>query len=92
MPKSLKSGKKKEPKPTPFFGPDILRWGGGQNCEGVGAKKFGMSLEARETKLFGRDVPGFCRDMPEVPEKFENKTVCVQFSSPICVCFPLVRV
>ena len=56
-------------------------WGGGggqnycqsrQEKEGVGAKKFGMSLEARETKLFWRDIPGFCRDIPEAPEKFEK--------------------
>ena len=40
---------------------------------GVGAKKFDMSLKAREIKLFWRDIPGFCRDIPEVPEKFEKK-------------------
>ena len=32
-----------------------------------------MFLETREIKLFGRDIPGFCRDIPEVPEKFEKK-------------------
>ena len=32
-----------------------------------------MSLETRETKLFRRDIPGFCRDIPEVPEKFEKQ-------------------
>ena len=42
---------------------------------GVGAKKFDMSLETREIKLFGRDIPGFCRDILEVPEKFEKKFV-----------------
>ena len=41
-----------------------------------------MSLETREIKLFGRDIPGFCRDIPEEPEKFEKKNVWVQFSSP----------
>ena len=41
-----------------------------------------MSLETREIKVFWRDLPGFCRDIPAVPEKFENKKVCVQFSSP----------
>ena len=41
--------------------------------EGVGAKKFGMSLETREIKLFWRDIPGSCRDIPGVPEKFEKK-------------------
>ena len=67
------SGKKKEPKPK-LFGPDIFGWGGGLQREWVGAKKFGMSLETREIKLFGRDIPGFCRDIPEEPEKFEKKT------------------
>ena len=45
--------------------------------KGWGAKKFGMSLEIREIKLFGQDIPGFCWDIPAVPEKFE-KNVCVQ--------------
>ena len=49
---------------------------------GVGAKKFDTSLETREIKLFGRGIPGFCRDIPGVPEKFEKK-VCVQFPFPI---------
>ena len=55
---------------------------GGLPREGVGAEKFGMSLETREIKLFWWDIPGFCRDIPEVPEKFEKKKVCVQLSSP----------
>ena len=66
------SGKKKEPKPK-LFGPDIFGWGGCLPREWVGAKKFGMSLETREIKLFYRDIPGFCRDIPAVPEKFEKK-------------------
>ena len=49
----------------------------------MGAEKFGMSLDIRETKLVWRDIPGFCRDIPEVPKKFEKKKVCVQFSFPI---------
>ena len=64
------------------MGPDILRWGGGLPREGVGAEKFGMFLEAREAKLFGRDIPGFCQDILEVPEKYEKKKVSVQFSFP----------
>ena len=75
-----KSGKKKEPKPK-LLGPDVLGWGGGFPREGVGAEKFSMSLETRETKLFWRDILGFCRDIPEAPEKFEKKN-CVQFSFP----------
>ena len=50
---------------------------------------FGMSLETRETKLFRRVIPGFCRDTPEEPEKFEKK-LCVQFSFPIHFSFILV--
>ena len=73
-----RSGRKKEPKPK-LFGPDIFQWGRGLPRERVGAKKFDTSLETREIKLFGRDIPGFCRDIPEVPEKFEKKKVCVQF-------------
>ena len=63
------SGKEKEPKPK-LVGPDILRWGGG-----VGAEKFGMSLETRETKLFWRDTPGFAgisRNFA-APQKFEKQ-------------------
>ena len=37
-----------------------------------GAKKFGMSLETREIKLFKRDMPGFCWDILAVPEKLEK--------------------
>ena len=37
-----------------------------------------MSLETREIKLFGRDIPGFGWDIPAVPKKFE-KNNCVQF-------------
>ena len=66
------SGTRKEPKPT-LLSPDIFRWGGGLPREGVGAKKFGMPLETREIKLFWRDIPGFRRDIPEAPEKFEKK-------------------
>ena len=49
--------------------------------KGWGPQKIDMSLETREIKLFGRDIPGFCRDIPEVPEKVEKK-VRVQFFGP----------
>ena len=75
-----KSGKRKEPTPK-LLGPYVLRWGGGFPREGVGTEKFGMSLEARETELFWRDVPGFCGDIPEVPEKFEKKMFVFNFRS-----------
>ena len=43
------------------------------HVKGRGPKSSGMSPETREIKLFGRDVPGFCRDIAEEPEKFEKK-------------------
>ena len=58
----LSSGEKKEPKPK-LFGPDIFRSGGGLPRERVGAKKLGMSLETQGNQTFGRDIPGFCRDI-----------------------------
>ena len=66
------SGTKKEPKPK-LSSPDIFWWGGGLPREWVGAKKFGMSIETQGIKLFWRDIPGFCRDIPGAPEKFEKK-------------------
>ena len=58
-------GKEHKPK---LLSPDIFRWGRGLPPEGVGAKKFGMSLESREIKLYWLDLPGFCWDIPAVPE------------------------
>ena len=58
--------KKHKPK---FLSPDIFRWGRGLPRERVGDKKFSMSFEAREINMFGRDIPGFCWDIPAVPEK-----------------------
>ena len=34
-----------------------------------------MPLETREIKLFWRDIPGFCRDILKLPEKFEKKSL-----------------
>ena len=63
-----KSGRKREPKPK-LFGPDIFQWGRGLPRERVGAKKFDTSLETREIKLFGRDIPrdfaGISRGRPK---------------------------
>ena len=71
------SGTEKEPKPK-LLSPDIFGWGGGLPREGVGAKKFGMAHETRETKFFWWDIPGFCWDISEAPEKFEkNKFVFI---------------
>ena len=70
----------KEPQPK-LLSPDIFWGGGGLPREGVGAKKFGMSLETRETKLFWRDIPGFCWDIPGVPEKFDKIEFVFNFRS-----------
>ena len=61
--KAHKSGTKKEPKPK-LFGPDIFGWGGGLPCEGVGVKKFDMSLETREIKPFLAGYPGILPGYP----------------------------
>ena len=62
------SGQKKEHKTKNFLGPDIFRWGGGLPREGVGAKKFRMSLETREIKLLG-GYPGILLGYPGDPRK-----------------------
>ena len=46
------------------------------HVNGWGPKSSIRPFETREIKLFGRDIPGFCRDIPEVPEKFEKKGLC----------------
>ena len=77
------SGTKKEHKPK-LLSPDVFGGVRVFHVNGVGAKKFGMSLETRETKLFWRDIPGLCRDIPEVPEKFEKKRFVFNFRSLFC--------
>ena len=72
FPEGPVSRRKKEPEPK-LFGPDIFWWGRGLPRERMGAKKFDTSLETREIKLFGWDIPGFRRDIPGAPEKFEKK-------------------
>ena len=69
------SGKRKEPKPK-LFVLDIFGWGGGLPREGVGAKKFGVSFETRETKLFhriSRDIAGISRGHPK---SLRKKSLC----------------
>ena len=58
---------------TQTFESGYFPWGRGLPRQAVGAKKLSMSLETREIKLFWRDIPGFCWDIPAVPEKFEKK-------------------
>ena len=57
----------------------ICSSGVGLPCQGAGAKRFGMSLETRETKRFWRDIPGFGQDIPGMPEKSENKKFVFNF-------------
>ena len=47
---------KKEHKPKPIESTDIFWWGRGLPREGVGAKEFDMSLEAKQIKLFWWDI------------------------------------
>ena len=77
--RGMLQGWEKEHKPK-LLNPDIFRWGRGLPHEGVGAKKFGMSLETQGKS--GQDIPGFCRDIPGVPENLRKKNICVQFSPP----------
>ena len=69
---------KTEQKPK-LLSVDIFRWGSGLPQEGAGAKKFGMSLETTEIKLFWPDIPGFCWDIPAVPETFEKNIFVFNF-------------
>ena len=75
------SDTKKEHKPK-LLSPVFFRWGGALTREGVEGKKFGMPLETKQIKLFWRDIPGFCSEIPAVPENFEKKKVSVQFLVP----------
>ena len=52
----LTSGKTKEHKDK-LLGPDTIWWVGGFRFEGVGAKKFGMSLETQGKLFFLRGTP-----------------------------------
>ena len=48
-----KSGKKRKTEHQPkLFGPDIFGLGGGLPREGVGAKKFGMSIDTQGNQTF----------------------------------------
>ena len=41
--------------------------------KGWGPKSSVCPSKPRAKKLFWRDIPGFCWDIPEAPEKFEKK-------------------
>ena len=47
-------------------------WVGFFHVKGWGPKSSVGPSKPRATKLFGRDIPGFCRDIPGAPEKFEK--------------------
>ena len=71
----LSSGTKKEHKPK-LSSPDIFRWGRCLAHEGVGAKKFGMSLEIREIELswrISRDFAGISR---QCLKSLRKKSLC----------------
>ena len=85
---SFRQGKKST---NPNFWVLISSGGVVSLCEGVGAKKFGISLETRETKHFWRDIPGFCWNILGEPEKFEQK-IKVQFLAPISEVTPAQKI
>ena len=71
-------GRKRNPNPN--FLVRISSGGVGVfRVNGWGPKKFGMSFETQGNQTFGRDVPGFCRDIPELPEKFEKRKFVFNF-------------
>ena len=82
-PGTVSQARKKEHR-SKLLSPDIFRWGRGLPCEGMRAKKFGMPLETREIRLLGRDIPGFCWDIPAVPEKSEKKKLVFKFWPLLC--------
>ena len=65
---SLRSGKKKEPKPK-LLSPDIFWWGGGLPRERVGAKKFDTSLETQGNQTFWAGYPGILPGYPGIARK-----------------------
>ena len=74
------SGKKRNPNPKCLF---QISSGAGLPREGVGAKNFGMSFETQGNQTFLAGKPNFfggisrdfCRDIPEMPEKFEKQKI-----------------
>ena len=72
------AGKKKEPK-SKLFGPDISGWGGGLPREGVGAEKFGMSLETGKPTFFGGISQDFAGISRRCPKTLRNKSLCSIF-------------
>ena len=61
-----------------------MGWGPSK-LKGWGPKSSACPSKARETKLFGRDIPGFCWDVSGAPEKFEEKMFVFNFG-PLLEC------
>ena len=88
---SPKSGEKKGYKDK-IQGRDIFQRVGVFHVNGVGVRKFGMSLESRENRHFGWNATGYpgenCRDVPGGAKSFRARSFCV------CVCdsWPLNKI
>ena len=61
------------------LGPDIFMWVGGLPREGVGAKKFGVSLETKGNQTFWWDIPGFCWISRRCPKSLRKESLCSIF-------------
>ena len=63
--------------PNPNFLIRIFSSGVGVfHVKGWGPKSSVCPSKPGKIKLFGRDIPGFCRDITAVPEKLEKKCLC----------------
>ena len=82
----LSTRKKNEPKPK-LVGPDIFGRGGGLPREGVGAKKFGMSLETREVQFFfggiSLDFAGISQGCPKSLRKKGSCSILVPYQGSV---------
>ena len=54
------------------------------HVKGWGPKSSVCPSKPGKSNFFGRDIPGFCRDLPGAPEKFEKKrfTLFLTFWTP----------
>ena len=77
--KCTNQGRKRNPNPNFLVRISLVRVGV-FHVKGRGPKSSVCPSKPKETKLFGGISRDFWRDIPEVPEKFEKKKVCVQFS------------
>ena len=67
-------GRKRNPNPN--FGVRISSGGVGVfHVKGWGPRSSVCPFEAQGNQTFWRDIPGLCRDIPRVPEKFEKKSL-----------------